>query len=125
MSTNGADNSIPALKMVAVAKPTETSAMLAVPRRADVLSVAHDVLRRRGSGRIIAFAGARGDVRVLLREYRGFMAEAERQLGRSGYRLTGVALALNREAWQDLISEHADAQRHGDRRETAPALREP
>jgi hypothetical protein len=74
--------------------------------RTQVLGVARDVLRRRGSGRIIAIASGRGDVRNLLNEYRQFMSETERLLQRDGIRLSGQAIELLRSEWSDTVLEH-------------------
>jgi hypothetical protein len=63
-------------------------------RKSDVLTIARDVLRRRGSARIIEITSTRGDVRGLLNEYRQFISESERQLARDGIRVTGTAIAL-------------------------------
>jgi hypothetical protein len=75
-------------------------------RKSDVLTIARAVIRRRGSARIIAIASARGDVRNLLTEYRGFISESERLLERDGIRLTGSAIELLREEWSDALIEH-------------------
>jgi hypothetical protein len=71
-----------------------------------VLTVARTVIRRRGSARIIAIASARGDVRNLLTEYRGFISESERLLERDGIKITGSAVELLREEWSDCLHEH-------------------
>ena len=75
-------------------------------RKSDVLTIARAVIRRRGSARIIAIASARGDVRNLLAEYRGFIGEAERLLERDGIKVTGSAIELLREEWSDCVHEH-------------------
>jgi hypothetical protein len=74
--------------------------------RTHILGVAQHVLRRRGSARIIAIASARGDVRTLLSEYRGFMAESERLLQRDGIRPVGTVVELLRDEWGDALVEH-------------------
>jgi hypothetical protein len=74
--------------------------------RTQILGVARDVLRRRGSARIIAIASRRGDVKCLLHEYRGFMSEAGRLLERDSIRLTNDAVDLIRDAWRDAVLEH-------------------
>jgi hypothetical protein len=71
-----------------------------------VLAIARAVIRRRGSARIIAIASARGDVRNLLTEYRGFISESERLLERDGVKLSGSAIELLREEWSDCVHEH-------------------
>ena len=77
-----------------------------VPVRTEILSVAHDVLRRRNSARIIGISSARGDVRGLLNEYRQYMDEAERLLQRDGIRLSLEAVELIRAEWSDTLIEH-------------------
>src|SRR4030095_11510831 len=82
-------------------------AMTGTRKSHEVLTIARAVIRRRGSARIIAIASARGDVRNLLTEYRGFIGEAVRLLERDGTQLTASAIELLREEWSDCLHEHA------------------
>jgi hypothetical protein len=74
--------------------------------RIQILGVAQDVLRRRGSARIIEIASARGDVHTLLHEYRAYLGESEKQLEHDGVRLSGQAIELLRSEWSDTLIEH-------------------
>jgi hypothetical protein len=73
----------------------------AVWMRSEVLSVARDVLRRRG-----AISSSRGDVRGLLAEYRAYLGEAERVLERNGVLVTKTVLGWLRDEWTDALIEH-------------------
>jgi hypothetical protein len=74
--------------------------------RTQVLGVARDVLRRRGSARIIGIASGWGDVKTLLSEYRNYLAESERLLQRDGIKSAGAVLELLRSEWSDAVIEY-------------------
>jgi hypothetical protein len=72
----------------------------------EVTSIGRRVLRERDSGKVIRVATSRANVTAVVREYRGFLDQAQRELAQASIRCSATTGETLRSVWSDALAEN-------------------